>query len=547
MSIYRCVSLCESVPSQAVFPIGHLVQFDPDKGGGTLVVDRGSRTIWRDMHECAVASEWEVALDDVLVGSSPLVDRRGLSSKGPAGFLALPEPSDEDDELLPLFIRLRDRALPIVARRTVFVLPEDLTSSPLELEPLIEDWADQLYGLLSRGYISTYTFVRFGATGKTPGMLDLMIEHMHRKIAALAFGTEQDERQGPILLIGPTGTGKSYGMRLYAKKTWGLDKFVNVNLAAVTATTLESRVRGYVKGAFTGADAAGKASWFEEADGGTLFLDEFQSVSMEYQVQLLDLLSAVSDKVEIARMGADRQRKWFKVKVVLAINEDLGELLSEGRLRQDLLYRIRRIIRFQTLKERLADPTTNRAFLMTLLMSYRWRMAPWIEQSAGKRGSGRTLKDDLPAQLLHAMFSQFENGAIDALLHHDWPGNLRELERVASDLFYDADRRLDADIRVEHAQQAIAQFYAPRANDKSDSPSVSTLPESTAIILASVERALREHRFNIKDVIPGLKVYKLGSRYTLRRFLLNHRDLLSREVAADSKLKRFMKVAEDPG
>lgn len=546
MSTYRSISFCGDLLPRAAISFNYTVQLGHDRKAGTvLVVEPQSPAIWRELHESAVAKEWDRAIEEVLPGTGQHEQKEGLRGLGPSGFLTLADQSSDDEEFLPLIARLRDRALPILQRRTVFLLPERISASPLELEDLVETWADQLYEQLSRGQSSIFTFVRVGDPGTDPGMLDRMIEHMHSKMAALAFEHGKDGREGPILLVGPTGTGKTYGMRLFAKKTWGTDKFVNVNLAAVTETTLESRVRGYVRGAFTGADPAGKASWFEDAHGGTLFLDEFQSVRKEYQTQFLDLLNAVSDKVEIARVGEDKKRHVFHVKVVLAINEDLGELLRTDRLRHDLFYRIRRIIKFRTLRERLSNPDTNRADLMVLLMTYRWRLAPRIQQSARNRVMDGATTDDLPASRLHAMFASFDDPAIDAMLRHDWPGNLRELERVASDLFCDADQRLDPKIRYEHVMQAIAEFVMPQPAHAVIQPTpISTISESTRVILASVERSLRQQRFNIGSILDEMKVYKLGSRPTLRRFLLKHRDLLSADIAAESKVQRFMQTSE---
>jgi len=544
MSTFRSISFCGDALQRASIVHSYTVQFGQErKAGKVLVVERQSPALWRELNEAAEAKEWDRAIDEVLPGAEHDALKEGLRGWGPGGLLKQAGQLADDEEFAPLIARLRDRALPILQRQSVFLLPEKISASPLEFEEMIETWADQLYEQLSRGQADALTFVRVGHPGAEAGMLDRMIEHMHGKNAALAFEEHKDAREGPILLVGPTGTGKSYGMRLFAKRTWGKDKFVNVNLAAVTATTMESRIRGYVRGAFTGADPAGKPSWFEEAHGGTLFLDEFQSVGKEFQTQFLDLLNAVSDKVEVARIGNDKKREVFHVKVVLAINEDLDELLRTDRLRQDLFYRLRRIVRFKPLGERLSDPSTNRAELMALLATYRWRQAPRIQLPA-RGGDAAAPVDDLPATRLHAMFARFEDAAIEALLRHDWPGNLRELERVASDLYHDADRRVDATIRYAHVMQAIAQFAIPQlAPVPVQTSSALEIADSTRAILASVERALRERRFHIGAALDELKVYRLGSRPTLRRFLLAHRALLSPDIAADSKVRRFMKLS----
>jgi hypothetical protein len=218
MSTFRSISFCGDIPPLAAIAFAYTVQFGHHrKAGKVLVVDRRSPAIWRELHENAVAKEWDAAIDDVLPGSAQSDQKEGLRGLGPAGFLSLAEQSGDDEEFSPLIARLRDRAEPILQRQTVFLLPEKLSMSPLALDDLVETWADQLYEQLSRSHISTFTFVRVGAPVTEPGMLDLMIEHMHSKIAARAFEYGKDDREGPILLVGPTGTGKSYGMRLFAK------------------------------------------------------------------------------------------------------------------------------------------------------------------------------------------------------------------------------------------------------------------------------------------------------------------------------------------
>jgi len=548
MSSYRSISFCGDIVERASFARVYQVRFGHQgKDDCVLVVERQSPAIWRDLHAGAETKEWDEAIgevEDIVPGAAWEAFREGLRGWGPAGFLDQAEQFSGDGEFGPLIARLRARALPILQRRTVFLLPEDLSTSSFVRKDMVETWAEQLYELLSRGQAGAFSFVRVGKPGTEPGMLDLMIEHMHSKSAALAFEQHKDGRAGPILLVGPTGTGKSYGARLYVKNIVGNDNFVNVNLAAVTDTTMESRIRGYVRGAFTGADPRGQPSWFEEAHGGALFLDEFQSVGKAFQTQFLDLLNAVSDKVEVARVGEDKNRKVFQVKVILAINEDLGELLRTDRLRHDLFYRLRRIVRFKPLRERLSDPVAGRAELTMLLTTYRWRLAPRIQHFRSGAPDMAPV-DDLPATRLHAMFARFEDAAIEALLRHDWPGNLRELERVASDLYHDADRRVDPAIRYEHVMQAIAEFAMPQLMpapvQSSPAPAIA---DSTRAILASVERALRERRFHIGAVLDELKVYRLGSRPTLRRFLVAHRALLSPDIAADSKVRRFMKLPE---
>jgi transcriptional regulator with AAA-type ATPase domain len=504
-------------------------------------------SFWREAHELAVSREWEQVVDRELP-KGPAGKRSALVALGPVAALApVPPDSEIDEQMRLLLTKLKRPAEKITRRRTVFLLPEDeqeierlAKRAGCSVQAMVEALSQQLHQLLENGQADDFTFVRVGPVGARAGLLDKMIEDLHSRFAAAVLEHEKISRPGPVLFVGQTGTGKTYGARLLAKKM-GKDNFIPVNLSAVADTTLESRIRGYVEGAFTNAKRGGSASWFERADGGILFLDEFQSVPEAYQTQLLDLLHAVSDRVSVARMGDDDQAHPYHVKVILAVNEDLHMLLNSGKLRQDLFYRMRHLVHFDPLHKRFAAPRGQLELAM-LLKTYRWRLAPVIEPG-GQEAAG----EELSKARLREMFPQIEPDACQRLLEHRWPGNLRELERVASDLFSDCDHKLDeTPISREQVDDAIKKFDVAVSLEV---PSPAVQGERSAAptnpVLSGVEEALRGGGFVIGRALERLAtthpMYTLRSRRSLRRFLNENVESLSADVRSHPKVLRFMR------
>ncbi|MFZ3088637.1 MAG: sigma-54 dependent transcriptional regulator, partial [Methylotenera sp.] len=193
-----------------------------------------------------------------------------------------------------------------------------------------------------------------------------------------------------VLVAGETGTGKELVARAIhvgSPRSKGL--FVAVNCAAIPHEMLESELFGHEKGAFTGAikERIGK---FELADGGTLFLDEVTEMPMQLQAKLL---RALQENV-VERVGGNRPIS-VDIRVVAATNRNPQDAIKEGKLREDLYYRLNVFrIDLPPLKARKSDiEILARHFL------------------------ARRHVDISPA-------------AIDALMQYDWPGNVRELENV---------------------------------------------------------------------------------------------------------------------
>jgi two-component system response regulator AtoC len=193
-----------------------------------------------------------------------------------------------------------------------------------------------------------------------------------------------------VLIAGETGTGKE----LVAKAIHDASPrknalFIAINCAAIPAEMLESELFGYEKGAFTGAVKA-RTGKFELADKGTLFLDEITEMPIHLQAKLL---RALQEGV-IERLGSNKQIQ-LDNRIIAATNRDAMQAVKEGKLREDLYYRLNVFqINVPSLKERTGD--------IHLLSNY----------FAAKRGR------------------QITDSAMLQLEGYDWPGNVRELENV---------------------------------------------------------------------------------------------------------------------
>ncbi|MBW8866279.1 MAG: sigma-54-dependent Fis family transcriptional regulator, partial [Acidobacteria bacterium] len=200
-----------------------------------------------------------------------------------------------------------------------------------------------------------------------------------------------------VLVTGENGTGKgTVAQAIHSVSTRTGKGLVTVNAGGLSEGVFESELFGHVKGAFTDAKTD-RVSRFELADGGTLFLDEIANVPLNLQPKLLRVL----ETGDFERVGSSRTRH-VNVRIVSATNSNLGEEVSAGRFRQDLLFRLNTIeIQLPPLRERREDiPALAMHFLKQHAQRYRKNL------------------------------TGFEPGALQALLDHPWPGNIRELDHA---------------------------------------------------------------------------------------------------------------------
>jgi len=206
-------------------------------------------------------------------------------------------------------------------------------------------------------------------------------------------------RVGPsdanVLITGEHGSGKEVVARtLYALSSRSGRPLVTVNAGGLPEGVFESELFGHVKGAFTDAKAD-RVGRFELADGGTLFLDEIANVPMNLQAKLLRAL----ETGELERVGSSTTRR-VDVRIISATNADVQTEVSGGRFREDFLFRLNTIeIHLPPLRERKED--------IPLLAHH------FLRQSA---------------QRYRKQLEGFEPVALQILLDHPWPGNIRELD-----------------------------------------------------------------------------------------------------------------------
>jgi len=200
-----------------------------------------------------------------------------------------------------------------------------------------------------------------------------------------------------VLILGETGSGKELIARAIHKRSKrAAQAFIGVNCGAIPGSLIASELFGHEKGAFTGATQR-RLGRFEAANGGTIFLDEVGDLPPDIQIALLRVLQ----EREIERVGSDKPIP-VDVRVLAATHRDLEKLLSEGKFRQDLFYRLNVVpIDMPSLRERAAD--------IPLLVEY---FIARFGKNVGKK------------------FSTIDKKTLKLLQAYDWPGNVRELQNV---------------------------------------------------------------------------------------------------------------------
>ena len=229
-----------------------------------------------------------------------------------------------------------------------------------------------------------------------------------------------------VLIRGASGTGKELVARaLHNSSSRRNEPFVAVNCAAFSESLLETELFGHEKGAFTGADYT-KPGRFERANGGTLFLDEAGDIPLTTQIKLLRVL----ESHEYERVGGT-QILSTNVRIIAATNRNLEDLIAEGTFREDFYYRLNVLpVYLPPLRERLEDiPLLANHFLHTI--------------------AART--QSTPAKI--------SRGALDRLLAHTYPGNVRELQHIIERAV--AVYAQGGTLTADHIEQALG-IQAPR-------------------------------------------------------------------------------------
>jgi DNA-binding NtrC family response regulator len=207
--------------------------------------------------------------------------------------------------------------------------------------------------------------------------------------------------EATILITGDTGTGKEVvAQTIHQLSRRSREPFLPLNCGAVSPTVIESELFGHERGSFTGADRIHRG-YFERAHRGTLFLDEITEMPHELQVKLLRVL----ETSEVVRLGGTDAIK-VNVRVIAATNRRPDDAVAEGKLREDLLYRLNVFpIALPNLGDRRED--------VELLADH------FLAQLNREEGASK----------------QFTKAARERLRNHRWPGNVRELRNVIQRAF----------------------------------------------------------------------------------------------------------------
>ena len=360
------------------------------------------------------------AVDDVTVRAF-LIDLDSLGDDHTAALQLLRDIRQlRDDLVLVAITRSNSRSIPLKASQAgadeFFLAPLDFHELQIVLWRAIEKRGLQLEGQrLVEQAESKNSFC--GLIGVSDTM-----QRVYQAIQAVA------DSNTTVVLRGESGTGKELIAGAIVQLSSRRDKpYVCLNCSAIPENLIESELFGHEKGAFTGAETA-KPGLIETAHGGTLFLDEITTLDHSLQSKLLRVLQERT----VQRVGG-RTAKRIDFRLIAATNDNLEELVKQGRFREDLYYRINVVPIF-------IPPLRDREGDLPLLVDHFLRIYC--------TANNRPLK-------------QLEPEALEIMEDYSWPGNVRELENVIQRLIIMGTSPV---IRPEHLPQPM--LYSSAASQE---------------------------------------------------------------------------------
>lgn len=271
-----------------------------------------------------------------------------------------------------------------------------------------------------------------------------------------------------VLLLGESGVGKEvFAQAIHDFSQRKREPFIRVNCGAIPENLVESELFGYEKGAFTGADQKGKPGMFELAHKGSIFLDEVTELPYSTQVKLLRVLQ----EREIMRVGGTRSLR-VDVRVIVATNQNIRELVRQGKFREDLYYRLHVIpIEIPPLRKRPDD-------IIPLAIHF----CKYFNN-------------------MYGMEKVITREALHALEGYAWPGNVRELQNMVE--------RLIATVRGDSigAQDVLGNLYREE----------SVTRESRTVVLDIMP--LKEAVEEVESQLISLALKKYGTASKVAKIL----------------------------
>jgi PAS domain S-box-containing protein len=322
-------------------------------------------------------------------------------------------------------------------------------------------------------------------------VLEMQIEKVEsRRVIAKSAAMQRALRQAikvsnadsTVLILGESGVGKGLFADLIHKYSARAQKpLVRVNCGAIPESLVEAELFGYEKGAFTGAQAKGKAGYFEAAEGGILFLDEIAELPLSSQVKLLRFL----EDHRITRVGATSSRE-LDVRILAATHRNLQEMVDQGLFRLDLFYRLNVI-------PLVIPPLRERPECILPVLHY------YVDFYGARLGTRRRLS----------------RSATDALLSYRWPGNVRELMNLCERLVVMSDTELiDGSDLPPHIAAAAAEPSAAQAAWEGETSLDAAIERTERVMLLRA----RQRFDNQSDMARALGVNQSTVARKLKRY-----------------------------
>ncbi|MBW2312476.1 MAG: sigma 54-interacting transcriptional regulator [Deltaproteobacteria bacterium] len=292
-----------------------------------------------------------------------------------------------------------------------------------------------------------------------------------------------------VLIQGESGVGKGLFARLIHRASKRKDgPFIRVDCGAIPESLIESELFGYEDGAFTGARAKGKPGHFEIAEGGTLFLDEIGDLPLNVQVKLLRFLEGN----EVVRVGGTTARK-INTRVISASNQDLEEMVAQGKFRKDFFFRLNVIpLSIPPLRERTDE--------IPALLNF------FLKQCNEKCSADKSI---LPR-------------AVNRLCRYSFPGNIRELANLVEQLVVlTPEKQIDLKDLPSHILRSESKANPRLSRDEWD------LPKSVARLEREmISRALKVYGSQRRAAVPlnidQSTLARKAKRYGIRNDAIVH-------------------------
>jgi len=280
----------------------------------------------------------------------------------------------------------------------------------------------------------------------------------------------------PVLITGESGTGKELTAKaVHERSPFASGPFVAVNCGAIPPSLIQSELFGYEKGAFTGAEER-KIGYFEAAHGGTIFLDEIGDLPLEQQINLLRFLQEKT----IQRVGGTKHLH-LEVRVIAATHVDLERAVADGKLREDLYYRLNVLqLKMPSLRDRAGD--------IELLAKY------FFNKFSGEKNKN---------------VKGFSQSCLNAMASYPWQGNVRELiNRVRRGMVMCENKFISArDLGIDNSSSGFPLLSLKHAKERAEEEAVKLAVQRSPQNLSIAARLLGVSRVTL---------YRLMEKYHLR-------------------------------